>query len=300
MRFCQTDGTALVEAAPAVDPYKTMVARPEDLAAAIPPATPAAPEPQAEEEVLQIPPIETDPKKTMYVSEAELRGAMQEADGPDEQVMDLSPPPPAFIEQEAAPFGDKQDSGISKTTPPIPSPFGTGSAEIEQPAFAAREPEAPSFIQAEPPAPASNPFNEPAPIEKADFSPTPAAPQHSRQPEEMQNPQYQPGSGLAAAGQNKTLAIVSLVAGILGLTLCCGTLLPSLIAIVTGFMARGKASGDPVNYGGGGLAVAGLITGVLGLLAGIAYLVFVFFPGRYANYHAKHSVIRCRPTVLAI
>jgi len=65
----------------------------------------------------------------------------------------------------------------------------------------------------------------------------------------------------------------------LGLTLCCGTLLPSLIAIVLGFMAKGKATSDPANFGGAGLALGGIITGVIGLLAGIAYLIFVFFLG---------------------
>ncbi len=83
----------------------------------------------------------------------------------------------------------------------------------------------------------------------------------------------------AAAGQNKTLAIVSLVAGILGLTLCFASMLPSLLAIVLGFMARSKANNDPVNYGGSGLALGGIITGVVGIIIGaialIVYFVFV-------------------------
>ena len=35
MRFCQTDGTPLVDDAPPVDPYKTMVASKEEIFAAI-------------------------------------------------------------------------------------------------------------------------------------------------------------------------------------------------------------------------------------------------------------------------
>src|SRR3954465_13014630 len=35
MRFCQTDGTPLVEDAPPADPYKTMVASKEDFRAAL-------------------------------------------------------------------------------------------------------------------------------------------------------------------------------------------------------------------------------------------------------------------------
>jgi hypothetical protein len=65
----------------------------------------------------------------------------------------------------------------------------------------------------------------------------------------------------------------------LGMTICCGSLLPSLGALITGFMARGKANTDPGNYGGAGLALGGIITGVIGLLLSIGYLVFVFFMG---------------------
>ncbi len=292
MRFCQTDGTPLVDAAPEVDPYKTMVARSEDIAAMIPPASeaqpqaPAAPEPPpTSEEVLDLPPIGSDPKKTMYASEDEIRSAMAEVDTPivDVPPVVAEPEPPTFIAPPAA--KDLPPRPEFKTTPPIPSPFGEPSPEPELPVFEAPEPEPPAFAQAEPAAPAFNPFEHSAPEPKipmvgSNFPPSPAAQDQSWQKQEMQNPQYQPGSGMpAAAGQNKTLAIVSLVAGILGLTLCCGTLIPSLVAIVTGFMARGKANSDPSNYGGAGLAIGGLITGVLGLLAGIGYLIFVFFLG---------------------
>lgn len=85
--------------------------------------------------------------------------------------------------------------------------------------------------------------------------------------------------GAVGGQQSKTLAVVSLVLGILGMTICCGSLLPSLAAVITGFMARGKASNDPMNYGGSGLALGGLITGVFGLLLSIGYLIFVFFLG---------------------
>ena len=64
MRFCQTDGTPLVDAAPAVDPYKTMVATPADIAAMIPPISASVePGPEPPDEVLDIP--ASDPKKTI-------------------------------------------------------------------------------------------------------------------------------------------------------------------------------------------------------------------------------------------
>ncbi|NOT48570.1 MAG: DUF4190 domain-containing protein [Acidobacteria bacterium] len=284
MRFCQSDGTALVDDAPPVDPYKTMVASSEEIKAAMP-AAPAADPPKQDDEVLQLPP-EADPKKTMYASEDEIRKEM-DAHEPVMDLPPLAPEPPKFTEPSLSPpsFGGApppspfspsanepianptQESPFSKTTPPIPSPFNNPKSTTYEP------PPSPNFSALSDPEAAD--ISAPAP-----FEPTPpveasaSAPIQNWEPKPMQNA---PVSG--PQGQNKTLAIVSLVAGILGVTICCGTIVPSLVAIITGFMARGKASSDPSAYGGGGLALGGLITGVLGLLGGIAYLIFIFFFG---------------------
>lgn len=315
MRFCQTDGTALVEAAPPVDPYKTMVAKPEDIAAAMPPASPAPggsegsgsedksePSPDQGEDVLDIP--ESDPKKTMYASEDEIRSAMAEVDKP---VVDLPPPPtsepkpPPFIAgEEKVEAGDKGSSGVGqpegmdavapKTTPPIPSPFGSpsqgSSSPISEPKrepFKAPEPEPPPFAKPEASAP-KTPFSDPAPAEKApvaqaEWTPPPAAQDKGRQDEKMQNPQYQQGgSAPAAGGQNKVLPIVSLVFGIL--SLCCYFApLTGLIALITGFLGMKNANNDPANYGGKPLAIVGMVLGGLLFLAGIGYYVFLLFFG---------------------
>lgn len=306
MRFCQVDGTPLVDAAEPVDPYKTMVASPADLAeamSAIKADIPVEPVP-ADEEVLEIPPVPeakieqppapaaVDPKKTMYASEAEIRFAMDEADKkPDAPA--AVPEPPKFIEAEATSKPAPVDSGLpdspytgpdfSKTTPPIPYPYDKeelkkalrGEAELK-----AIEPEPPKFVQPEPPAPAANPFDDPAPevsapMATADKTPTPAAADKDWQKESMQNPQYQPGSAAPAAGQNQTLAIVSLVVGILSL-FCCAWFIPGIVAIILGFVARGKANSDPANYGGAGLALGGIICGALSLLLGIIVAILYF------------------------
>lgn len=284
MRFCQTDGTPLVDAAPPVDPYKTMVARPEDIAAAIPPIVASAepgPEPPAEsDDVLDLP--AADPKKTMYASEEEIRSAMAEVDKP---IVDL---PPAAPEPAPPPFiaaVEEADPGSSKTTPPIPSPFNSPSTpKPEFPSFEAPEPAPPAFAQPEPPAPAFNPFDSPAseanaPLAESNWTPSPAADDQSwQQNEPMHNPQYQPGSGIpAAGGQNQTLAIVSLVLGIASIIFCAGLTGPP--ALITGIMAKKKATNNPAEYGGAGLALGGIITGILGtllLLLVVAYFVFVF------------------------
>ena len=54
MRFCQTDGTPLVDDAPALDPYKTMVAKPGEIAAAMAADEPV-PAPDDTDDVLQLP-----------------------------------------------------------------------------------------------------------------------------------------------------------------------------------------------------------------------------------------------------
>jgi hypothetical protein len=299
MRFCQTDGTALVEKnEPPPDPYKTMVARKEDIAAAIPKETPSSVVPPIpsplEDEVLEIPPA-NDPNKTQFVSEAELRAEMEAHS--ENQVIDVPPateaapsaipisgdqdatpplpmgsePPPSPF---AAPAADEPGPANFPTSPPIPSPFDAKFPEPESPRAETESP-APSF--AEPPS-ASSAFEPPAqaaPMAQAEINP-PSKPEPN-----MQNPQnfgQQPFNPPASGGgQNSTLAIISLICGILGMTVCCGSFVVSLVAVILGFMARGKATSDPGNYGGAGLALGGIITGAIGLLGSLIVIVLYFF-----------------------
>lgn len=76
---------------------------------------------------------------------------------------------------------------------------------------------------------------------------------------------------------NQTLAIVSLVLGVLGLVGCGGFTSP--VALILGFMARKKAAQNPAEFGGDGIALAGIITGAVGcvvLLLVLIYIIFVF------------------------
>ena len=80
----------------------------------------------------------------------------------------------------------------------------------------------------------------------------------------------------AVSGQNQTLAIISLVLGIASIVICQIT---GPVAFILGFLARRKASQNPAEYGGAGLALGGMITGIIGtifLLLAIAYVIFVF------------------------
>jgi hypothetical protein len=99
-------------------------------------------------------------------------------------------------------------------------------------------------------------------------------------------PQQGPGQvPPPAAQQTHTMAIVSLIFGILGLVGVCPGL-GSIIALVTGNMAKGDIQRDPYRYGGDGLAKGGIILGWLGIAfmaCGLcAAIVWVFFMGGLA------------------
>ena len=80
--------------------------------------------------------------------------------------------------------------------------------------------------------------------------------------------------------QSSTLALVSLIAGILGWTLA--PFIGSLVAVITGHMARKELRLNPAMEGGG-LATAGLILGWIGLVFWIlGILLFVLFFGGLA------------------
>ena len=79
--------------------------------------------------------------------------------------------------------------------------------------------------------------------------------------------------------QTSTLAVVSLVFGILGWTLL--PFLGSLVAVVCGHMARSEIRRAPDALEGDGLAVAGLVLGYLVIALTVLTLaaIFLFFGG---------------------
>ena len=80
--------------------------------------------------------------------------------------------------------------------------------------------------------------------------------------------------------QNSALAIISLVTGLLGWTLL--PFLGSLVAIVTGHLARKEIRQDPA-LGGDALAVVGLVLGWVAVAGAVlAVLAFLLFFGGLA------------------
>ena len=77
-----------------------------------------------------------------------------------------------------------------------------------------------------------------------------------------------------------TLAIVSLVSAILGFTFV--PVIGTIVALITGYMARNETRSIPPKASGDGLATAGIIMGwvqvglfVIGICCTIAYFVFI-------------------------
>lgn len=90
---------------------------------------------------------------------------------------------------------------------------------------------------------------------------------------------YTPG-GMAYAGRRTDgLAIASLICGIVGIVcsvICLGVILGPAAAIM-GFISRQRIVSSAGTLGGGGLAMAGLILGIVSFLLSVAwFFIFIF------------------------
>ena len=274
-RFCQTDGTPLVDDAPPLDPYATIVSSPAERAktetpAKTAPAEEVAAEPVIHQTVGSVPISEpddvldlpvADPLKTVYVSEDEMKQALT-AESP-------TPKQPNFA------------------VPEVPAPsFGDAAPSIEEPLLVLDEPSPAPLPPLDEPETlvqpmASMPLETPPPAPIAEWTPPPAPDATWQNQEISSNTPFQPPVSGTSAGENKTLAIISLVVGILSL-LCCGWFIPGIAAIILGFIAKGKATSDPAQYGGAGLALGGMITGGVSIILGII-VVILYLLGFAAN-----------------
>jgi len=80
------------------------------------------------------------------------------------------------------------------------------------------------------------------------------------------HPFHQPPQYPIRLTRNQSLAATSLALGVASLTIgwCCSTgMLLSPAALVTGFIALSQIRKDPSRYGGRGLALGGIVTGVI-------------------------------------
>ncbi len=126
LRFCQTDGTPLVEATAETaieDPYKTMVASKDEMAAALPldpfkTMVGGMPMKDEEEEVLELP-DKSEPLKTPIISQEDIKTQIKRSE--PSSAKDAPPP---------SPFGNPPP-----TYPPIKSPGDFTAAPPAPPKF---------------------------------------------------------------------------------------------------------------------------------------------------------------------
>ncbi len=88
---------------------------------------------------------------------------------------------------------------------------------------------------------------------------------------------------------NNKLSVASLVLGVLAIVPC--SLFAGIPAIVTGHMALNRANKSPGEFGGKGLAKAGLIMGYVSLAFGLLLFPALMLPA-LAKAKGAHSRLR--------
>ena len=111
-------------------------------------------------------------------------------------------------------------------------------------------------------------------------------------PAPMGMPGQMGGPGFVPQGTSNGLAIAAMICGIGAIpTTCCCSLLSLPLAIaacVLGGIALSKVKAQPQAYGGKGMALAGLICGVVGILMSIAFLALGFGQMMVDQYNHSH------------
>jgi hypothetical protein len=179
-----------------------------------------------------------------------------------------------------SPFQDSMPPG-SFQPPPTGSPFNEPIAPMKESEPQFRD--APDSSTVQSPfggqAPSSMPFGNAAdqfnqPLVQAEWTPPPAPVAGWQDQGLGANTPFQPP---VTGGQDQTLAIVSLVCGVLSIV-CCGAI-AGIPAIITGYMAKNNVDSNPSQYTGRGMAIAGMILGGVSLLFTALYLIYVVAVG---------------------
>lgn len=189
----------------------------------------------------------------------------------------LGTPPPVDL-PPPSPFGSSEPPRSPSSDLNSPS-FGDlgGTASSNQPSGGFGQQPSGGFSDA----PRTPTFQEPDPQfgqqpfgnTPSDWSPPPAPAANWGNQGLGQNTPFTPPPPIGGSGgQNQTLAIVSLICGILGL--CCGILGP--VGLITGYIAYNNANKNPMMYGGKGLALGGMITGGISTLLMILWIILNF------------------------
>ena len=114
-------------------------------------------------------------------------------------------------------------------------------------------------------------LNQPRVTNPIDWGPSSLAQTHGMPP--AQNPQY--GMSGYAATKDQTLATISLGMGIVSIvSICCfGGVLLGLPAAIVGFIAMKNVDTNPAKYTGRGMAIAGMVIGIVTFLSTVLFLI---------------------------
>ena len=99
--------------------------------------------------------------------------------------------------------------------------------------------------------------------------PSSSSPPAQWQPQNLQNQPF--GSPAFTQKRDQTLPTIAMILGILSVALICcyGGIWLGLPAAVLGFLGMRNADGNPSQYGGRGMAIAGMVLGVVSLLSSL-------------------------------
>lgn len=99
------------------------------------------------------------------------------------------------------------------------------------------------------------------------------------QPQQMYQP---PGGAMAMQNPNSTLPTVALILGISSIVIgwCCYLGIPlGAASVITGYIGYSRANQDPQQFGGGPLAMIGMVLGGIGFFMNLALFLFFFIAG---------------------
>ena len=177
--------------------------------------------------------------------------------------------------QPASPFDAPKspfDSPNDAFNQPPTSGYDAPATSFDPPKQTFQEPPANQFGSAASPFDQMNQGFGNQPLQQSEWTPPPSPEQGWGDQGLGANTPFQPPP--AVGGQNQTLPIVSLVFGILSVCCYIGPI-TGIVALITGYLGMKNAKNDPAQYGGRGLALAGMITG--GIFLGIWVIYWVLY-----------------------
>lgn len=207
-------------------------------------------------------------------------------------------PKPSY-EQPKSSFDEPQSFGSQPPSPfnqPQQSSFENQPASFEPQTPVFQEPSKPFDSAQSPFDQANQGFGTNQPLQQNEWNPPPSPEQGWGDQGLGANTPFQPP--VVGAGKSQTLAIASIVTGGISLVSLVGLIIPfvnflcffgspalGLAGIITGFLARSRAKRDPEQYGGAGLALGGIITGTLSILAVIGLFVLALVVGLSGGFN---------------